>query len=157
MTLLTLTRILEAVALQQPSVKTVVENDVFRLNSLPNVDYGVFAWTQGTHTGNPDSGLRRFAFTLFYVDRLRTDQRNQIEVQSVGVDTLANIIKIMCDDYDAEVADYQVTTFNQRFADECAGAFATVLFDVPADGFCTDEIPGDYNLDFGPDFWRHIV
>lgn len=148
---------MEAVSLQQPVIKTVVENDVFRLNSLPDVKYGVFAWTQSTHTGNPDTSLRRFAFTLFYVDRLRTDKKNEIEVQSVGVDTLGNIIRIMCEEYGADVADYQITTFNQRFADECAGAFASVYFDVPVDSLCAEENLADFGLDFSADFWTRVI
>ena len=67
---------LKAVALSQPSVRTVVENDVFRLNALPSVEYGVFAFTQGQHNANLDTGVTTYTMTLFYVDRLTEDAGN---------------------------------------------------------------------------------
>ena len=157
MTLLQLIRIIEFTALKQPTVKTVVENDVFRLNSLPNAQYGVFAWLQGTHSGNVEDSQQTFAFTFFYVDRLRTDEKNQIEVQIVGCDTLQNILRTLSDTYDIDVEDYNITTFNQRFTDVCAGAFATVRLRVPVNSVCMDSLLGDFNLDFSDDFWRFIL
>lgn len=157
MNLLKLIRTMEAVALRQPAVKCVVENDVFRLNSLPNAQYGVFAWTQGTHAGDPDSDFRTFAFTIFYVDRLRTDGKNEIEVQSVACDTLANILKTLSERYGVEVGEYTISVFNQRFADQCAGAFANVRLEVPALSNCDEPNNGDFNEDFSDDFWTVIL
>lgn len=148
---------MESVALKQPAVKCVVENDVFRLNALPNAKYGVFAWTQGPHTEDTDGDFRTFSFSLFYVDRLRTDERNQIEVQSVAVDTLRNILKVLTDDYGLDVGEYNVTTFNQRFADVCAGAFAGVRIRVPAESVCNEVNMGDFSNDFSDDFWTFIL
>lgn len=157
MTLLQLIRTFEVVALKQPTVKNVVENDVFRLNALPNAKYGVFAWLQGQHSGTVDGSFRTFAFTFFYVDRLRVDEKNQMEVQSVGVDTLENILKVLYEEYDVEVDDYQVTTFNQRFTDQCAGAFASVRLTVPKDALCEEPNLGDFNADFSDDFWTLVL
>lgn len=157
MNLLKLIRAIESVALRQPAVKCVVENDVFRLNSLPNVKYGVFAWTQGSHVGDPDSAFRTFSFTIFYVDRLRVDGKNEIEVQSVAVDTLGNILKTLSERYGVEVGEYNITTFNQRFTDQCAGAFANVRLEVPVDSECDEPNNGDFNEDFSDDFWTLIL
>lgn len=157
MTLLQLIRIMEGVALKQPTVKNVVENDVFRLNSLPNAKYGVFAWLQGAHSGDVDSSLQTFAFTLFYVDRLRVDERNQIEVQSVGIDTLGNILRTLASKYDVEVGEYTITPFNQRFTDSCAGAFASVRLTVPVSSLCAEDALGDFNADFNDDFWTLVL
>ncbi len=157
MTLLQLIRTVEVVALKQPAVKTVVENDVFRLNGLPNAKYGVFAWLQGNHSGQPDEDLRTFQFTFFYVDRLRTDRRNETEIQSVGIDTLQNILRVLSEDYDIEVGRWNCTTFNQRFNDDCAGAFFQVQLEAPVDSTCDEENVGDFSADFSADFWTNVL
>jgi len=157
MNLQQLIRIMERVALKQLTVQTVVENDVFRLNSLPNVRYGVFAWLQRNHRGSVTGPMQTFSFSLFYVDRLRQDERNQVEVQSVGIDTMGNILRTLSEVYDVEVDEYTITTFNQRFADQCAGAFANVTLRVPADYVCADNPMGDFNEDFSDDFWTAVL
>ena len=86
MTLFETIRAIEAAASRQPSVNMIVRNDVFRLNAAPAARYGVFAWTQQQHVLTDD--LMTFAFSLFYVDRLTEDKRNELEIQSVGVATL---------------------------------------------------------------------
>lgn len=128
---------LKAVALAQPSIRTVVENDVFRLNAMASVKYGVFAFTQGQHRANIDTGVTTFVFLLFYVDRLTEDSTNEVEVQSVGIETLTNIIQTLADEFG--VSTWTINTFNQRFADLCAGAYATVAVDVPFDYTCSDD------------------
>ena len=79
MTLAQLIRLIESIAKEQPSISMIVQQDVFRINSAPSLRYGVFAWTQGQHTGSVN-GMQTFNFTLFYVDRLTDDLSNQIEV-----------------------------------------------------------------------------
>ena len=136
MTLAQLIAKMEAVALAQPSVETVVSNDVFRLNGMPDVRYGVFAYTQGQHRANLDRDTMTYTFSLFYVDRLTEDAGNEVEVQSTGVSTLANIIRTLADDFG--VYEWTVDTFNQRFKDLCAGAFASVAIEIPIDYTCSD-------------------
>lgn len=128
MTLAQLITIIEGAARQQPSVQMIVQNDVFRINQAPSLKYGVFAWTQGQHSGSIN-GMPSYSFTFFYVDRLKEDQSNQIEIQSVGCETLANILRTL-DEYEIEVANYTMQTFNQRFTDECAGVFCNVSLSV---------------------------
>lgn len=150
MTLLEIIRQIERVAAGQPAVNMIVRNDIFRLNSFSDARYGVFAWTQGQHSGNPDEALQSFAFTFFYVDRLTEDKGNEVEVQSVGIDTLGNILRQLSDS-GMIVGDATFTTFNQRFLDECAGVFASVRLQVPAVGPCGEGF-GDFNDDFNDDF-----
>ena len=150
MTLLETIRLIERIAAGQPAVNMIVRNDVFRLNSFSDARYGVFAWTQGQHSGSVDDAFQSFAFTFFYVDRLTEDKGNEVEVQSVGVDTLSNILRLLSD-AGVIVGDYNLTTFNQRFLDECAGVFASVRLQVPALGPCGEGF-GDFNDDFNDDF-----
>ena len=94
MTLSQLINLFEGIAKQQPSINMIVQNDIYRINSAPSLKYGVFAWTQGQHSGSIN-GMTTFSFTFFYVDRLTEDQSNQIEIQSVGCETLGNILRAL--------------------------------------------------------------
>ena len=125
MTLLETIRLIEQVAAAQPSVNMIVENDIFKLNACPDALYGVFAFVQGQHSKSADSDFITYNFSLFYVDRLKADKSNQLEVQSVAAQTLGNILRTI-DEYYLEVADYTLQPFNQRFSDECAGMYASV-------------------------------
>lgn len=137
MTLLQVIRRLEEVALAQPPVASIVENDAYRLNELPDARYGVFAFTQGRHSGGATLGLRRYTFTLMYIDRLTEDHSNELEVQSTGDFVLDNILRTLADEW--EVSDWTIQTFTQRFADDCAGAYAEVTLGVPVgSGDCAE-------------------
>lgn len=144
MTLAQLIRLFEGIAKEQPSINMIVQNDVFRINSAPSLKYGVFAWTQGQHSGNIN-GMQTYSFSLFYVDRLKEDMSNQIEIQSVGCETIGNILRAL-DDYDIEVGNYTMQTFNQRFTDECAGVFCNVSLSVLPSSSCAEDFSGNDNI-----------
>lgn len=154
MTLLEVIRSIERAAAMQPAVSMIVENDVFSLNSYADARYGVFAWTQGRHRADataPD--WVRYSFTLFYVDRLRNDIANQVEVQSVGMDVLQNILRILRD-AGIEPESYEFQTFNQRFADECAGVYCSVVLLTDTGSECAET--GDGGLR-GDDGWEQVA
>lgn len=139
MTLEQTIRIIEQVAKAQPAIKTIVENDIYRLNSLPDVKYGVFAFLQNQHSADIDSDLMTYNFTLFYVDRLTADKGNQINVQSTGVAVLNNIIRTLADNFGIlATGGYSFQPFNQRFTDECAGVYTNVALQVEIDGICEE-------------------
>ena len=138
MTLLEVIRAIETAARQQPDVKMVVPNDVFRLNAIPDARYGVFAWTQGRHRVTYTDEYIRYSFTFFYVDRLRNDKANEIEVQSVGISTLTNILRTL-EGWGVTPETYEFQTFNQRFTDECAGVYCSVILIAPEDFVCPEE------------------
>lgn len=139
MTLKTITSLIESIASKQPAVNMIVRNDVFRLNACPSARYGTFAWLQRQHLASVDSNVIRYGFTFFYVDRLTSNHDNEVEIQSVGVQVLDNIIREL--DARGVYADgeYIFQSFNQRFADECAGVFVTVNLAVPLDFVCYEE------------------
>jgi len=136
MTLLELIRKIEAVALSQPAVNTIVPNDINTLNTLPDVRYGVFAWTQEQHQEALEDYGPTFRFAFIYADRLTEDGGNQVEVQSTGVEVLRNVIRTLASEL--EVTSWTYDTFNERFADVCAGAFARVSIRVPAGTLCEE-------------------
>lgn len=138
MTLLEVIRAIESAAAMQPAVSMIVENDVFRLNSYADARYGVFAWTQGRHRVDaltPD--WMRYSFTFFYIDRLRNDIANQAEVQSVGIEVLRNVLRILRDG-GIDPESYEFQTFNQRFSDECAGVYCSVVLLVDSGATCAE-------------------
>ena len=135
MTLKQLIDAIEAAAIQQPSVNMIVASDIFKLNAIPDARYGVFAWTQGQHSGSVDSGMRNYQFNLFYVDRLNSDASNVVEAQSVGMETIDNILRTL-DEAGVFVGSYTFQVFTQRFVDECAGVFVNVTLTVPVGSIC---------------------
>lgn len=135
MDLFTTIRTIEGLAAMQPPVASICRNDIYLLNAAKSVRYGVFAWTQGAHRVSADGATLRLAFYLYYVDRLTDGGGNALEVQSVGVEVLRNVLAGM----EARGIGNEgaiVRTFTERFADECAGAYAEVTFDVPAAYTC---------------------
>lgn len=123
---------LKGAALGQPAIRQVVDNDVYRLNAEPSVVYGVFGYVQGTHRSE-GADLIRWNFTLFYIDRLTEDRANEIEVQSTGVEVLVNITRAVEAALGMEAQDIEFTPFTERFADECAGQMARVMFVTPGE------------------------
>lgn len=151
MTLSGTIRYIERIALMQPSVKMVVPNDIFRLNATPEAEYAVFGWTQGQHSIGADDSYVTYSFTFFYVDRLTEDKGNQLEIQSVGITVLDNIIRTIIQAGVQVAGSYTFTSFNQRFVDECAGVFCAISLRVPLDSLCEDTY-FDFNDDFNDDF-----
>lgn len=136
---------IEENARRQPCISSIVRNDVFRINSLPDLRYGVFAWLQGQHSGSVSTGMDKYQFTLFYVDRLRADESNQIEVQSTGCSVLGNILRAL-EEEGIGVDDYTLQPFNQRFTDMCAGVFCNVTFEVPSSWNCGEVYDNDNEI-----------
>lgn len=139
MTLEQVIRVIEQAATVQPAVNTIIKNDIYKLNALPSVKYGVFAFLQGQHSAAVEDDTVTYSFTLFYVDRLTADKGNQINVQSTGVQVLNNIIRALSERNIWADGVYTFQPFNQRFADECAGVYVNVSFNVEFDGICAED------------------
>ena len=137
MTLYDLVKEMEDIAASMPAINMIVEHNVRKLNEYGAVRYGVFAWQQKVHNVRED--MTEYNFTLFYVDRLKQDATketsNELEIQSVGMDTLKNVLKLLGEE-GVEVIDYTLTPFAQKFMDDCAGAWADVTINAPNDDIC---------------------
>lgn len=128
---------IEAIAASQPSVKTILADDVYKLNTYQDARYGVFAWTQNTHSGSLMSSEMDFSFNLFYIDRLQEDEGNLVDVYSTAVQVLDNIIRTL----EAEgigIDTWQMQPFTQKFLDQCAGMYATITLSAMIDDTCED-------------------
>lgn len=138
MTLKQLIDILLKVSDMQPAVCNAYEGDVYEINTLSDVQYANIVITQGAHS--VDTDFSTYGFTIFYIDRLVKDKSNKLEVQSLGIEVLRNIVSTLEEYYDIEVSKpYSITTFTERFADECAGAYAQITIQVNNNGICADE------------------
>lgn len=137
MTLRDTIALIERTAAAQPAVNMIVRGDIYKLNACPDARYGAFAWTQETHREALEDYGPAFAFVFVYADRLTEDGGNQVEVQSTAVETLRNIIRSLADTL--EITEWTYDTFNQRFADLCAGAFARLTIRVPAETVCPED------------------
>ena len=147
---------LESVAAAQPAVWSIVRQDVSRLNERPDWRYGCFGWQQGTHYESADGDIARYAFTLFYIDRLTERKDNRAEVQSVGCEVLGSILRYIAET-ECGVEEWSLHPFTYRFKDECAGVWAEVVLEVPIDlpcGAVYEELENiaDFNADFNEDF-----
>lgn len=132
------------VAYQEPLVNTIVRGDIFRINTKPECRYGVFAVIQNTHSSTSD--FWNFGFTFYYVDRLTADKKNEIDIHDNGIFLLNKV----CDAL--EISNVTYTTFLQKFNDECAGVFCSVVAVVPKDLICDPTDYYDFNEDFNDDF-----
>lgn len=116
---------LKEIALSKPNINFVGEGDIYELNNLGNIDYSVFYITQQTHSFSEN--IAYYQLNLFYVDRLAKDNSNRLSIHSVGMDAISNILNEITNTEDVEIEfPIQFNTFNERFADDCAGVFCTV-------------------------------
>ena len=146
---------IEAIATQVPDVRTVVENDITRLNEMREAQYGVFGITQEQHSGS--QGWMTYTLNLFFIDRLLNSQDNEVQIQSHAIDVLRAIV-IRMQEEGIPVADsVRYTAFTERFQDLCAGAWAVVTIQTPASD-CNDiwvvqpGEPAAFDSDFNEDF-----
>ena len=138
MTLFDIIRNLQAIAAQEPSVKSVSDGDIYdALNAAVDIRYGVFHITQDTHTTNGD--LDVWGLNLFFIDRLLDNGENRLSIQSAGITILENVLKRFADTFGAEYMNNIVyTPFTQRFKDNCAGVFCKISISTVMDNLCAE-------------------
>lgn len=150
MTLYDLVRYMESVASAQPPINMIVENDIDKLNAIADAQYGVFAFVQGQHSTSGNSDWITYAFTLYYIDRLTEDDSNMLEIQSVGVQTLDNILRSMGQSSEGLiVGNYSFQPFLHSFADKCAGVYVTVNIQALRGSNCPETYTGFEDSEMG--------
>lgn len=138
MTLFNLIHTIKHIALNQPNVRTFIEGDIYEnLNSNPSVNYNCICLTQSNHTTNGD--FSQFGFNIFFVGRLVDDMEdNRLQTQSIGIEVINNILKVLEEVYDIEYSNPTFTTFTERFADECAGVYCSVTLITEKEIYCAE-------------------
>lgn len=148
MTLAQVIAAIEGVAAQQPLVGTIVRQDIFIAKSCPVLTYGLFAWTQGVHSGSLPTGWTSWRFYLHYADRLTKGHGNEVEVQSVACEVLRNVLQELRAGDVLRVTSYTLNPYTESLQDECAGAYADVTIQAP-DSDCFDDFLA-YRRTVGP-------
>lgn len=114
-------------------VREVGEGDIYKyLNSSEHQYPCVFLTVSSI---NDDLNLRNVNCTLFYVDRLTSDESNKILVQSLGLSVLSDIVERIAGDVDT----VEYTTFTEKFTDLCGGVYASLSIGYPLDGVCSND------------------
>lgn len=126
------------IASGERNVNTIVAQDIYELDSMPDAQYCVFGITQNQH--REDDQFFYYNFNLYYINRITNDDAsNELLNQSVGIQVLRNIIRKTLEKLDIEVStDILYDTFIQKFADVTSGVYAQVEFMVPLD-LCFEE------------------
>lgn len=115
------------ISLTQPNVNQYIKSgNIYDLSSDRNAKFSVFCVTPGTHTTNLREGYTTYNLFLYFVDRLKSDESNKLVVQSAGIETLKNIIRVFVSTYDVECDTVDFEVFTERFAEVGAGAYATI-------------------------------
>lgn len=98
---------------------------IYDINGRKNIKYPVASVAATDVTAQAHSIV--YTLYLYYADRLTTDKSNTVDVQTVAVNTLREVINYLQNNSDAfEVQSTTITLFEQKFQDECAGAYAVV-------------------------------
>lgn len=136
MTLYELIHTIKDIALQQPNVRSFIEGNIYEsLNANPSVEYDCVIATQGTHSTSGE--FNNFTLNLFYVSRLESDlEDNRLQIQSIGIEVLNNILKVLEELYDIEYNNLTFNTFTERFSDETAGVYCTVTIITEKEIYC---------------------
>ena len=132
-------KMFKSIARSQPNVNSIIDNDIYRLNTLKDVNYTVFGWQQRQHTEETDFWI--YSFQFFYVDRLTQDGSNELECQNTGIEVLSNIIRTILSVGGGEIELYGNAVyhpFTQKFKDETSGCYVEVAFRVPKDCICEE-------------------
>ena len=130
------------ISTQHPLVNDSITGDVYKLNSethkYPLTCCGVqnISKQQNTITYN---------CYIYYVDRLQESHNNETEIHSVAITTLQQIVNKLTTFNENEILDFTIgstySLFQQKFADECAGAWVSVNITLRDEvGLCSDYI-----------------
>lgn len=130
------------ISTQHPLVNDSITGDVYKLNSethkYPLTCCGVqnISKQQNTITYN---------CYIYYVDRLQESHNNETEIHSVAITTLQQIVNKLTTFNENEIIDFTIgstySLFQQKFADECAGAWVSVNITLRDEvGLCSDYI-----------------
>lgn len=128
-------------ALTIPIVKSYYNTSVYECWNNQEVKYGsvVFA----VKSVREQNSIAKFDCVLYYGDRLNENKSNRDSIQSDAIGVINNIVSRLNCSNNIEYVTYPVqsTIFEQKFADELAGAYANLTIDLQSTGDCCD-----YNL-----------
>ena len=106
---------------------------IYNVNGGTVVDYP-YVFTSPTDDITVGDNTTTYGLTLYFVDRLLEDSSNEVDIFSVGVETIKNLIRQLRElDEIVSITETPVIrlfTDTQKMADNCAGAY--VRFEITA-------------------------
>lgn len=135
---LEIVNLLTGICKQHPLVNDV-HYGIYHSSQCQDIQYGAIILTPESFS--TDINTIGYSFNIMYVDRLTTDESNEIEIQSNGIDIIRGIVSIL-GEHEAGLFDYEnsisINVFSRQFADNAAGAVGTINIQAPANiGECT--------------------
>lgn len=120
-----------SLANDEPAVKEKHYGSVYDLNNKDDAKYGYFNLTlsEANDEYDTDDDYTRFVFNMFFIDRLKRNNDNMLQIQDTAFETLRNIVKGIELEYDIDSCTYY--PFVERFTDECAGMYCTITIIIP--------------------------
>lgn len=117
------------------------EGDIYDINDKTIKDYpaGLVSFI-GPHTVVKNT--TRYRLSIFYFDRLTSDDANSSQIYSMGIEVLKNLINdLRHDEHILKVSDeFEITPFSgveaQVLSDRCCGVYATLELTVKNDTNC---------------------
>lgn len=130
------------VSMQHPIVNDSITGDVYRLNKETH-KYPLTCC--GIQNIVKQNNVVQYNCIIYYVDRLQENHNNETDIHSVAITTLKQIINKLTTFNENNIIAYELgntfNLFNQKFADECAGAWVSVNITLQDEvGLCSDYI-----------------
>lgn len=116
--------------------------DIYNLNVGTIEAYPVlFSSPTGSHRVGENTTV--YTITVYYIDRLLSDSSNDLDIISIGIEQLKNLIRGI-EEIEGVVnveREYNIVSFTEteRLSDKCAGDYATIEVEVLNDFICFEE------------------
>lgn len=143
MNIVQLNRIVKQVANCVELVHSYSDSSPYEYWNTENVKYGSICFC--IKKTRMRSNITEYTALMYYGDRLLQDGSNKNEVWSNANDVLQNIIGTLNYTSDGSISvayPYDITHFEQKFADNLAGAYAQIVITVTGIGECGNLLYG---------------
>lgn len=136
MNLKDLVKYIHTASISYPTIQEFGEGDIYEfLNNGEHKYPCIFLTIESISTYNDTQNINT---SLFYVDRLLSDNSNKLDVQTVAVTALKSIKEKLEELNYINFTSINYTPFTEKFADLCAGAFAQCTIQLNDELECDD-------------------
>lgn len=136
MNLKDLVKYINTASISYPTIQEFGEGDIYEfLNNGEHKYPCIFLTIESISTDNDTQNINA---SLFYVDRLLSDNSNKLDVQTVGVTALKSVKEKLEELNYINFTSINYTPFTEKFSDLCAGAFAQCIIQVNDELECDD-------------------
>lgn len=137
MNLKSFVEILSRTSLEYPTIQDFSEGDIYEyLNSGEHRYPCIFLTVESIENSGDNNTLNA---TLFYVDRLLSDNSNRLDIQTTSITALNSILEKLQEINYFTITSSNFTPFTEKFADLCAGSFVRCNIEIPSDSDCEGE------------------